>query len=125
MTRSGREPVPASPRRWSARPPSASARFAFTRGLLSRDRSDSAKRIGKAITQALKTIISETRLLVENTAGAWKTMEKTAYEIKEILDAVPGQLRARTGYGLDTCHLFASGYDITASRQAFTDILDE
>jgi deoxyribonuclease-4 len=89
------------------------------------DRSDSAKRIGKAITVALKTIQSETRLLVENTAGAGKTMGKTAQEIKEILDAVPDQLRSRTGYGLDTCHLFASGYDITASRQAFTDVLDE
>ena len=89
------------------------------------DRSDSAKRIGKAITVALKTIESETRLLVENTAGAGKTMGKTAQEIKEILDAVPKQLRSRTGYGLDTCHLFASGYDITASRQAFTDVLDE
>jgi deoxyribonuclease IV len=92
---------------------------------LTSDRGDSAKRIGKAITQALKTINSETRLLVENTAGAGKTMGKTAQEIKDILDAVPRQLRSRTGYGLDTCHLFASGYDITASRQAFTDILDE
>jgi len=89
------------------------------------DRSDSAKRIGKAITVALKTIQSDTRLLVENTAGAGKTMGKTAQEIKEILDAVPDQLRSRTGYGLDTCHLFASGYDLTASRQAFTDVLDE
>ncbi len=89
------------------------------------DRSDSAKRIGKAITQALKTIESGTRLLVENTAGAGKTMGKTAQEIKDILDAVPKQLRSRTGYGLDTCHLFSSGYDITASRQAFTDVLDE
>jgi deoxyribonuclease-4 len=89
------------------------------------DRSDSAKRIGKAIAVALKTVESDTRLLVENTAGAGKTMGKTAQEIREILDAVPKQLRSRTGYGLDTCHLFASGYDITASRQAFTDVLDE
>src|SRR4051812_8336299 len=92
---------------------------------LTSDRSDSAKRIGKAITQALKTIESSTRLLVENTAGAGKTMGKTAQEIRDILDAVPKQLRSRTGYGLDTCHLFCSGYDITASQQAFTDILDE
>ena len=92
---------------------------------LTSDRSDSAKRIGKAITIALKSIQSDTRLLVENTAGAGKTMGKTAQEIKEILDAVPDQLRARTGYGLDTCHLYASGYDITASHQAFTDVLDE
>jgi len=92
---------------------------------LTSDRSDSAKRIGRAITLALKAIYSETRLLVENTAGAGKTMGKTAQEIKEILDAVPDQLRSRTGYGLDTCHLYASGYDIAASSQAFTDVLDE
>ena len=92
---------------------------------LTSDRGDSAKRIGKAITLALKSIDSETRLLVENTAGAGKTMGKTAQEIKDILDAVPDQLRPRTGYGLDTCHLYASGYDITASHQAFTDVLDE
>src|SRR6478672_8728159 len=92
---------------------------------LTSDRSDSAKRIGKAITLALKAIDSETRLLVENTAGAGKTMGKTAQEIKEIIDAVPDQLRSRTGYGLDTSHLYASCYYIAASRQAFTDVLDE
>ena len=89
------------------------------------DRSESAKRIGRAITEALKSIDSGTRLLVENTAGAGKTMGKTAQEIKDILDGVPGSLRARTGYGLDTCHLFSSGYDITRSKQAFTAVLDE
>ena len=91
----------------------------------SSDRSDSAKRIGKAITVALKTIESSTRLLVENTAGAGKTMGKTAQEVREILDAVPAALRSRTGYGLDTCHLFCSGYDIKKSKQSFTAVLDE
>jgi deoxyribonuclease-4 len=89
------------------------------------DRSDSAKRIGKAIVAALKSIDSGTRLLVENTAGAGKTMGKTADEIAQILAGVPKQLRPRTGYGLDTCHLFSSGYDITASRQALSAVLDE
>jgi deoxyribonuclease-4 len=89
------------------------------------DRSDSAKRIGKAITVALKAIDSSTRLLVENTAGAGKTMGKTAQEVREILDAVPQALRPRTGYGLDTCHLFCSGYDIKQSKQSFTAVLDE
>ena len=92
---------------------------------LTSDRADSAKRIAKAITEALKTIESDTRLLVENTAGAGKTMGKTAQEVSEILSHVPKNLRARTGYGLDTCHLFASGYDITQSKQAFTAVLDE
>jgi len=89
------------------------------------DRADSAKRIAKAITVALQTIESDTRLLVENTAGAGKTMGKTAQEVKEILAGVPATLRARTGYGLDTCHLFSSGYDITASQQALTAVLDD
>lgn len=89
------------------------------------DRADSAKRIAKAITVALEANKSETRLLVENTAGAGKTMGKTAEEIHDILSSVPKALRPRTGYGLDTCHLFSSGYDITASKSAFTAILDE
>ena len=45
--------------------------------------------------------------------------------MKEILDAVPSALRSRTGYGLDTCHLFCSGYDIKKSKQSFTAVLDE
>src|SRR3954469_19811170 len=89
------------------------------------DRADSAKRIAKAIETALKAIDSGTRLLVENTAGAGKTMGKTAQEVGDILSHVPKALRARTGYGLDTCHLFSSGYDLRKSRQAFTGILDE
>jgi deoxyribonuclease IV len=89
------------------------------------DRADSAKRIAKAITVALKSIDSDTRLLVENTAGAGKTMGKTAQEVGQILADVPASLRRRTGYGLDTCHLFSSGYDITQSKQALTAVLDE
>jgi deoxyribonuclease-4 len=89
------------------------------------DRADSAKRIAKAIVTALKAIDSGTRLLVENTAGAGKTMGKTSQEIGEILSDVPKSLRGRTGYGLDTCHLFSSGYDITQSRAALTAVLDE
>jgi deoxyribonuclease-4 len=89
------------------------------------DRADSAKRIAKAIVAALETIESETRLLVENTAGAGKTMGKTAQEVGQILSHVPKSLRPRTGYGLDTCHLFSSGYDIAESKKSFTAALDE
>ncbi len=89
------------------------------------ERSESAKRIAKAITHALEAVDSETRLLVENTAGAGRTMGKTADEIAEILSHVPKSLRARTGYGLDTCHLYCSGYDIAESQKLFTAILDD
>jgi deoxyribonuclease-4 len=89
------------------------------------ERSASAKRIAKAITTALNAVNSETRLLIENTAGAGKTMGRTAQEIGEILSDIPSSLRPRTGYGLDTCHLYSSGYDISKSRAMLTSILDE
>lgn len=89
------------------------------------ERSESAKRIAKAIVLALETVQSHTRLLIENTAGAGRTMGRTADEISEILSGIPPSLRERTGYGLDTCHLFASGYDISASKKALKSAIDE
>jgi deoxyribonuclease-4 len=92
---------------------------------LDSERSASAKRIAAAITKALQTIDTSTRLLVENTAGAGRTMGRTAEEVGEILSHVPASLRARTGYGLDTCHLYASGHDITRSEDAVRVVLDQ
>jgi deoxyribonuclease-4 len=62
---------------------------------------------------------------VENTAGAGMTFGKTAEEVGAILRAIPSHLRHRTGYGLDTCHLFASGLDITRSETELRRILDQ
>ena len=91
----------------------------------SSERSESAKRIARAITEALEAVDSPTRVLIENTAGAGRTMGKTGDEIAEILSHVPDSLRPRTGYGLDTCHLHCSGYDISHSREMFSAILDD
>ncbi|HEX6059920.1 MAG TPA: deoxyribonuclease IV [Gemmatimonadaceae bacterium] len=89
------------------------------------DRSAAAQRIALAITQALESVPGRARLLVENTAGAGNTMGRTPLEIAEILAHVPDALRARTGYGLDTCHLFSSGYDLGSSRESLVAVLDE
>ena len=89
------------------------------------DREAAAERIARAVTQALEAVDSGTRLLVENTAGAGSTMARTAEEVAAILSLVPARLRRRTGYGLDTCHLYASGYDIAASAGELARVLDE
>jgi deoxyribonuclease-4 len=89
------------------------------------DTAAAAERVGRAIAGALKGVEGKTRLLVENTAGAGKTLGRTAAEVADILRHVPDALRERTGYGLDTCHLFASGYDINASKKRAGEILDE
>ncbi|HUF30803.1 MAG TPA: deoxyribonuclease IV, partial [Gemmatimonadaceae bacterium] len=88
------------------------------------DREAAARRIGAAMTGALRANPGDTRLLVENTAGAGTTMGRTPDEIAAILAHLPDELRARTGYGLDTCHLFAAGHDISESEVALHGVLD-
>lgn len=89
------------------------------------DRLGAVKRIAQAISEALQAIPGKTRILVENTAGAGLTMGKTPDEVGAILACIPPKLRSRTGYGLDTCHLFAAGHDITKSAKALVAILDQ
>jgi deoxyribonuclease-4 len=88
-------------------------------------REAAAERVARAISEAVEAVEGKTRLLVENTAGAGTTFGRTAAEVGAILQAVPERLRHRTGYGLDTCHLFSSGHDITKSAEDLTRILDE
>jgi deoxyribonuclease IV len=80
--------------------------------------------VSEAITGALESVDSATELWVENTAGAGATVGRTAEEVARILEGVPSSLRSRTGYGLDTCHLYSAGYDIAGSEQTLVGILD-
>ena len=89
------------------------------------DREAALKRVSLAISGALQAIPGETRVLVENTAGAGLTVGKTPAEVGAMLEGVPETLRRRTGYGLDTCHLFSAGHDIRASEKGLTRVLDE
>jgi deoxyribonuclease-4 len=89
------------------------------------DREASTERVARAITGALEAVPGQTKMLVENTAGAGQTVGRTPAEIGAILHAIPAHLRQRTGYGLDTCHLFASGLDITVSEAALSRVLDD
>jgi deoxyribonuclease-4 len=92
------------------------------------DPGEACDRVGDTILHAITTIPEgegKTRVLIENTAGAGKTMGRSAEEIARMLSRVPAELRHRTGYGLDTCHLFASGRDIATSPEAQRAVLDE
>jgi deoxyribonuclease IV len=89
------------------------------------DPAAAARRVAQAITEALDQVQGNTRLLVENTAGAGTTIGRTAEEVGAILDGVPQRQRARTGYGLDTCHLFSSGHAISKSESELKKTLDQ
>lgn len=88
---------------------------------------DAAVRVGRAIRHALETVPEgpeNPRVLIENTAGAGRTMGRTPEEIAIMLEQVPADLRHRTGYGLDTCHLFAAGHGIHEGAEALRAVLD-
>jgi deoxyribonuclease-4 len=89
------------------------------------DRDAALARVSKAMRRALEAVPDgTTKLLIENTAGAGTTVGRTPDEVGAMLAALPTALRARAGYGLDTCHLYASGYDLAASRDEVTRVLD-
>jgi deoxyribonuclease-4 len=81
--------------------------------------------VAKAMAMALAAVDGPTKLLVENSAGAGTTFGKNAEEVGLILKALPEELRKRAGYGLDTCHLFVSGYDLKSSAASLKRVLDD
>jgi deoxyribonuclease IV len=88
---------------------------------------DAAVRVGVTIRHVLEQVpesAAGTRVLIENTAGAGRTMGRTAEEIALMLAQVPAGMRHRTGYGLDTCHLFAAGHPIHESAERLREVLD-
>jgi deoxyribonuclease-4 len=67
------------------------------------------------IVAALDELTARTRgyrvmVLLENTAGGGATIGRTFEELEKLLDAVKAP--ERVGVCLDTCHLFAAGYDL-------------
>jgi deoxyribonuclease-4 len=51
-------------------------------------------------------------LLFENTAGAGATIGRTLEELKALDEMAAPRLPFPTGFCLDTCHLYASGFDV-------------
>ncbi|MFL5821834.1 MAG: deoxyribonuclease IV [Solirubrobacteraceae bacterium] len=66
-------------------------------------------RAGKVIREALKES-DRCDLHLENTAGAGGTLGRSFEELASLLEAAGGD--RRLGICLDSCHLYASGYDI-------------
>lgn len=79
------------------------------------------KRAGQTIKRALDQS-DGCELHLENTAGAGGTLGRSFAELSALLDAAGGD--GRLGLCLDSCHLFASGYDV-ATREGLRTTLDE
>jgi deoxyribonuclease-4 len=65
------------------------------------------------VADMVREVLAEsenTRLLLEDTAGAGGTIGRTFAELYEIIERAGGD--ARIGICLDSCHMLASGYDV-------------
>jgi deoxyribonuclease IV len=77
------------------------------------------------VAESINIVLEKTRgvtAVIENTAGQGNNVGCTFEQLAEIIGQV--QDRTRVGICLDTCHLFASGYDLRTPA-AFTATMDQ
>jgi deoxyribonuclease-4 len=68
------------------------------------------------MTAALERVPGRARLLLETTAGQGCSIGWRFEQLAAIRERVPARLRRRVGVCLDSCHVFAAGYDLTSAR---------
>ncbi len=69
-------------------------------------------RVGEMVREVLETpVAGRTRLLLENTAGGGKTLGRNPAELESLFKTIGHP--SRTGLCLDSCHLYAAGFDIS------------
>jgi len=78
-------------------------------------------RVGDALRAALGES-DNCPLLLEDTAGAGKTLGRNFEELAELMELAGGG--KRLGICLDSCHLLASGYDVRTA-DSLAEVMDE
>ncbi|MGH7711260.1 MAG: deoxyribonuclease IV [Gemmatimonadaceae bacterium] len=76
------------------------------------DRARGLARNADAISMALELVPGRTRLLLETTAGTGTALGASFDELAELIARVGEPHDARIGVCVDTCHIFAAGYDL-------------
>ncbi|HEV2902109.1 MAG TPA: deoxyribonuclease IV [Gaiellaceae bacterium] len=80
------------------------------------------ERAAPAIEQVLERCSERTWLLIENSAGTGGTIGRSLEELALLVERLDGH--PRLGVCLDSCHLWASGYDVTDAA-VLDGLLDE
>ena len=80
------------------------------------------ERVAPALEQVLERSSDTTWLLMENTAGAGGTIGRSVDELEAIFERLGRH--PRLGICLDSCHLYASGLDVT-DRDELDRLLEE
>jgi len=80
------------------------------------------ERVLPALRVALERCSGPTWLLMENTAGTGDTIGRSIDELATIVDRL--DRHPKLGICLDSCHLYATGYDVT-DRDALDRLIDD
>lgn len=83
---------------------------------------DGLERVTAAMRVLLERCSETTWLLMENSAGSGDTIGRSIEELAMIFERL--NRHPRLGVCLDSCHLYASGYDVT-DQAALDAVLDE
>jgi len=70
------------------------------------------EQIARNLSTVLAKVPGETKILLETAAGQGTTLGRTFQELRAMHDACDEKMRSRVGICLDTCHVFASGYNL-------------
>lgn len=81
---------------------------------MGQDREDAKKAAADGIKEVLADTPDDVTLLMETTAGQGSALNFTFDELAFFLEALKGH--PRLGVCLDTCHIFAAGYDIRTAE---------
>jgi deoxyribonuclease-4 len=79
-----------------------------TDGDLPRGLAQNADMIGRALEEAGGTV----QVLLETTAGSGKVIGARFEQLAEMIDRMPVTVSDRVGVCVDTCHVYAAGYDL-------------
>ncbi|HEY5086436.1 MAG TPA: deoxyribonuclease IV [Gemmatimonadaceae bacterium] len=76
------------------------------------ERESGIARNADSISAGLAAAPGKTMLLLETTAGSGTALGATFEELYAIIDRISLEVRHRVGICMDTCHVYAAGYDI-------------
>jgi deoxyribonuclease-4 len=76
------------------------------------DLASGLRRNADGIAEALERVPGRCGVALEGTAGSGTSLGARFEELARIIEYVPAPLRDRMGVCLDSCHLYAAGYDI-------------
>jgi deoxyribonuclease-4 len=77
------------------------------------------------IARALAEVEAPTRVLIETTAGTGSALGSSFEQLAALRARIPEALRSRVGVCIDSCHIFAAGYDLLSRYDEVIDEFDQ